>query len=321
MNSFQYKRQQMKELSAILCCKPTELNFVVQNIHRYYNEWFEKKFDKKTGLPKKYKNGQIKQRAIRPSTHRLKLIQQVIKNKILSKVEFPQNVHGGIKTKSNITNAKKHQGKKYQFTTDLQNFYPSVKHYHVYNAFVSIGISTHQAHWLTKLTTWKGELPQGTPTSTHIANLVFLKTDEQLIAFCNGNGITYTRYIDDLTFSSSQDFKLLLPELMRIINSSGFRISHRKTFYRGNQVVTGIPVYNNYIDAPEKIKIEVAKEVALQKSKTPYLNYSRTIRRTNKNLQTRNMEDFKARAEASEKAISEGRVTSLEDVEKESETW
>src|SRR5690606_32967363 len=102
-----------------------------------------------------------------------------------------------------------------------------------------------------KLTTWKYELPQGTPTSSHLANLVFLETDFRLIELCNQNNIVYTRYVDDLTFSSSICFKHLLNDILYIVISGGFKISYRKTKYEGFQNITGIDVFNNYIDAPE----------------------------------------------------------------------
>lgn len=96
----------------------------------------------------------------------------------------------------------------------------------------------HISHWLTNLTTWKYELPQGTPTSTHIANLVFLDTD-LLIDLCNKHNITYTRYVDDLTFSSQQDFQHLLTDILKIVTENNFKLSYRKTQYKGKQTITG----------------------------------------------------------------------------------
>jgi RNA-directed DNA polymerase len=212
----------------------------------------------------------------------LNKIQTNIKNKILTPIVLPECVHGGVKKRSNITNAKPHQGKKYIFTTDLQEFYPNITSERVYKTFVSLKFSTHLAHWLTKLTTWKYELPQGTPTSTHIANLVFLDTDIQLINLCNENNITYTRYVDDLTFSSQQDFKHLLNDILKIVTSNGFKLSYRKTQYKGKQTVTGINVFLNKIDAPEKIKEKAKLEKVSNSEAKPYTNYLNNIRKTNK---------------------------------------
>lgn len=281
MNSSQFKLNEFKKICAIVGFKPSDIELILGNLENYYKEWIEKKIDKKTGLPKKYLDGTEKQRIIRPSQKELKVIQTRIKNKILAPVKLPAFVHGGIKSRSNITNAKPHQGNKYIFTTDLQDFYPNISSQKVYDTFCTF-FSPHYSHWLTNLTTWKYELPQGTPTSTHIANLVFLKTDSELINFCNSNGITYTRYVDDLTFSSQQDFKQLLPAILEIVTSNDFNISYRKTQYKGKQTITGINVFLNKIDAPEKILVKAKSEVENKSETKPYTNYLNSIRKTNR---------------------------------------
>ena len=281
MNSSQYKINEFKKFCSIVCFKPNEVEQIVTNLDKYYKEWVEKKIDKKTGLPKKYLDGTEKQRTIRPSQKELKVIQSRIKNKILIPIKLPDVVHGGVKKCSNITNAKPHQGNKYIFTTDLQEFYPNITSQRVYDTFCNF-FSPHYSHWLTNLTTWKYELPQRTPTSTHIANLVFLDTDFKLIEFCNSNKITYTKYVDDLTFSSQQDFKHLLPDVLKIITSNNFKLSHRKTQYRGNQTITGVNVFLNKIDALEKI-IEKSKiEIETNADFTPFTIYLNNIRKTNR---------------------------------------
>jgi RNA-directed DNA polymerase len=281
MNSSPFKKYELKKFYSIVGFRQSEVEFIVNNIDSYYNEWIEKKIDKKTGDFKKYKDGTVKERVIRPSLKELKTLQRRIKDKILAPISLPDNVHGGVKRKSNVTNAKPHQGKKYQFTTDLQEFYPNITSKRVYDTFLQLGFSTHFAHWLTKLTTWKYELPQGTSTSTHIANLVFLETDLKLIELCNKNEITYTRYVDDLTFSSQQDFRYLL-NILEIVTSSDFKLSYRKTHYKGNQTITGIDVFLNKIDAPKKI-IEKAKlEIDNPPEHKPYTNYLENIRKTNR---------------------------------------
>ncbi len=195
---------------------------------------------------------------------------------------MPSCVHGGVKKRSNISNAKPHQGKKYVFTTDLQEFYPNISSETVYNTFTNLKFSPHFSHWLTKLTTWKFELPQGTPTSTHIANLVFLPTDMKLISLCNENNITYTRYVDDLTFSSPVDFQNIIKDIIAIIQSDGFKLSRRKTKYQGKQTITGIEVFINKIDAPARIIALAETEVAAHLDIKPFTNYLTNIRATNK---------------------------------------
>jgi len=281
MNSSQFKINEFKKLCFLVCFKPNEVENIANNLDKYYKEWIEKKLDKKTGLPKKYLDGTEKQRTIRPSQKELKLIQSRIKNKILVPIQLPAAIHGGVKGCSNITNAKPHQGNKYIFTTDLQEFYPNITSQRVYNTFCKLKFSPHFSHWLTNLTTWKYELPQGTPTSTHIANLVFLDTDIKLIELCNANNITYTRYVDDLTFSSQQDFKHLLNTILDIVISGNFKLSYRKTQYKGKQTITGIDVFLNKIDAQEKIIQKSKIEIDTKTNSKPYTTYLNNIRKTN----------------------------------------
>lgn len=282
MNSSQFKINEFKKFCSVICFKPNIVENIVKNTDKCYKEWIEKKLDKKTGLPKKYLDGTEKQRTIRPSQGKLKIIQSIIKNKILVSIKLPAVVHGGVKRCSNITNAKPHQGNKYVFTTDLQEFYPNITSQRVYDTFCKF-FSPHYSHWLTNLTTWKYELPQGTPTSTHIANLVFLETDLELIKLCNSNNVTYTRYVDDLTFSSQQDFKHLLSNILEIVTTNNFKLSHRKTQYKGKQTITGINVFLNKIDAPDKIKEKSKIEIETKAETKPYTTYLNNIRKTNKN--------------------------------------
>ena len=81
MNSSQYKEAQLKYLCSIIGCQPYEVIYITSHIDDYYTEWFEKKQDKKTGDFKKYKDGTLKLRPIRPSLKRLKIIQKAIKDK------------------------------------------------------------------------------------------------------------------------------------------------------------------------------------------------------------------------------------------------
>ena len=282
MNISQFKENELKKLGVTVGFKPSVIQSITTNINDYYSEWIEIKKDKKTEKPKRYKDGTVKKRIIRPSKNELKTIQTRIKNRILAEIQLPQLIHGGVKKKSNITNAKPHQGNKYIFTTDLQEFYPNISSRMVYQTFLKLNYSSHYSRWLTKLTTWKCQLPQGTPTSAHIANLVFLETDNQLKEICDKNFITYTRYVDDLTFSSPYDFKHLLKDILEIVTSNNFKISYRKTQYKGNQIITGIEVFLNKIDAPKKI-IEKAKlEIEIDSKNKPYNNYRNQIIKTNK---------------------------------------
>ncbi|HZK92810.1 MAG TPA: reverse transcriptase family protein [Prolixibacteraceae bacterium] len=266
-----------KYLAYVLNCEYSELEKICSDIDKYY---YERK------RLKGYKNGEPQYRILYPSTGRLKIIQSQIKNKILSTIVFPWYVQGGVKKKDNITNASLHLGKKYKFMTDVKKFFPSVTYRMVYNAFIQNGFSFDIAHMLTKLTTYKYELPQGTPTSSYIANLVFIPIDKKIIELCEQLNITYSRFVDDLSFSSPVDFKPETAKILDIIKNSGFHISHKKTFYKTKEaIITGVKVGQNRLDATNEFKAKMNSIPEEQsKSKAGHQNYYKRIRSTKKSL-------------------------------------
>ena len=281
MNSSRFERQQLKQLALLLKCQPEEIQKICSDLKKYYGHNIITKEDKKTGLPVTYLDGTLKTRPINPSYGRLSVIQASIKNHIFRKIDFPGHINGGVKGKSNISNAKPHQGKKYIFTTDLSNCFPSITPKMVYAAFLGLKLSNVQARWLTKLTTYNYALPQGTSTSPYLANLCLLPLDKELLEISIQNNLTYTRYIDDLTFSSSQDFSRIIELIIETVKSFGLNVSRRKTVYSGSQNITGIDVFNNYIDAPNKMK----KRARLEDNNfKPITNYVNRIRQTNKGV-------------------------------------
>jgi|JI7StandDraft_1071085.scaffolds.fasta_scaffold31832_3 RNA-directed DNA polymerase len=276
-----FKKNEFKKLCFILGFKRSEIKALLENIDKNYSKWSEDKTDK-LGNPKTYLEGTIKTRTFRNPSTLLKLVQKRIKVNIIDKVALPDNVHGGVKKRSNITNAKAHQGNKYLFETDLQEFYPNINKDRVYKTFLDLGYSSHFSHLLTKLTTVDNQLPQGSPASLGISNLVFIKTDNKLNEFCKTHSITFTRYVDDLTFSSQQDFGERIREILDIVINDNFKISRRKTKYDSDQTITGIQLYLNKIDAPENIIEKSKNEIETNAEKKPYTTYRTNILKTNK---------------------------------------
>jgi RNA-directed DNA polymerase len=243
----------IKHLETVLKIKIEKIEHIIHNITTYYYEKKELKIDKNGNI--KYKNGEAQYRIIHPSTGDLKKIQSNIHRKILSQIPLPINVKGGVKGNSNISNAKVHQGNKYKFLTDLEDFFPSISTDTIAKMFVRNGFSKKIASILSQLVTFNNKVPQGAPTSTSVANLIFIPIDNKLIEICESNKIKYTRYVDDLTFSSKYDFQKVCNLFINIINSGGFNISRKKTFYKSGVVeITGINVSNNTINIPNRIK-------------------------------------------------------------------
>ena len=238
-----------KHLAFVLKVDLKEIRSILNDIDKHYREKIIVKTDK-FGKPKLDSKGKPKQRIINPSINRLKVIQKRIQKNILLKLHMPNYAYGAVKGRDNVSNAKKHQGKKYKFTTDLKDFFPSITNKSVYEMYVGEKFSHEVASLLTKLTTYKGKIPQGAPTSSTLANLVFRKTGDILDNFSKENGLTFTSFVDDMTFSSPNDFKEIVPEILDIITSD-FKISHKKTNYSRNPNITGLHPMNNHLKLPD----------------------------------------------------------------------
>ena len=162
-----------KYLLYILGVNKGQLDYLLAHIEDYYYSFERVKFNKFTDKPKKNSNGEIATRQINSSRGKLKEVQTRLYDFMSKQVKIPQYVYGGIRGKNNVRNARLHQGNKYIFTTDLKSFFPSISHKQVFQMFLREGCTPAIARILTKLTTHKYQVPQGVPTSTLIANLVF----------------------------------------------------------------------------------------------------------------------------------------------------
>lgn len=242
----------------------SEISLIISDIDKHY----KKKIDGK--------------RILYPCYGRLKEIQQRIKSRILDNIELPDFLYGGVKGKTNITNAKRHQGNKYKFTTDIKKFFPSISWHLVYGMFLANGFSHDISSLLTKLTTYKGMLPQGCKTSTSIANLVFIPVDIEINSFCKQKNITYTRFVDDIGMSSPKNFKSFTDYLLEFIRKANFRISQKKTLYGTKVSITGIEPANNSLKATSKFLDTLADATLLSDSQIiGKKNYLKSIKQAN----------------------------------------
>lgn len=268
----------LKHLAYELKVQPKEIQTIVNNIDSFYKEWEEIKKDK-NGKPK-IRNGKVKKRVFNPSQRRLKVIQKRIKKNILQKLEIPDYAFGGVKKKDNIKNARKHQGKKFIFTTDLSDYFPSISHHQVFEMFRAFNFSPTIASYLTKLTTYKGRVPQGAPTSSSIANLIFIKTGKIIQNFADFNNLTFTTFVDDITCSSQKDFKDKIPKIIDIIENNGFKISHQKTSYKTRfPKITGVTVKNNELDLTPEYKEKIKDKNLSKESKKGKELYLRRVKK------------------------------------------
>ena len=179
-------------------------------------------------------------REITPSLEKLKDIQNRLKDRVFSNVIFPYYVIGSTKKRSGVLNARLHSGLLFHFKTDLSSYFDFISYKVVNRALLRLGFSGPIAELITKLVTYKGHVPQGAATSSFIANLVGLEFDAEILSISKELNIIYTRYVDDLLFSSNVCFKSHTQNILEILGRHGFKYNHRKTMYKlGDITATG----------------------------------------------------------------------------------
>ena len=212
-----------------------------------------------------------------PKSH-LKNAQRWILEKLLNNVETHSCVHGFKEGVSIKTNAEVHLACSVLVNIDLENFFPTFTFPRVKGMYLSLGYSQKVATVLALLTTepdieeleiddenWfvaTGErfLPQGSPASPAITNIICRSLDKSLTKVSEKLGFVYTRYADDMSFSSKVDVeKAAVGQLMRRVNyiiaRSGLKINKKKTKIirkGGRKEVTGLIVNEEKPAVPKK---------------------------------------------------------------------
>lgn len=191
----------------------------------------------------------------------------------------PQTVHGFVKGKSIITNAQQHTQKKIVLNVDIKNFFDSISIERVQKIFCSMGFKEDIADVLSKLTTVKGILPTGFSTSPVLSNLVCLLMDGVFERISKRHGVTYTRYADDITFSSNG----YIPSkagISEVFKKFGFVMNEQKfRLYRkgGAQYVTGLTVVDKRPRLSKRFKRRLRLEAYYIKKYGVMEHYSRLL--------------------------------------------
>ena len=205
----------------------------------------------KFNIPKK--SGGV--RNIEAPNEQLKKIQLWIKENILDQFMVSENAKGFKKGASIYDNALPHVGKELVINFDIKDFFPSIKYCDIYKIFKYIGYTDSVSKLLTKLcTNSKNVLPQGSPASPSLSNLVSLKLDKRLGNLANSIGANYTRYADDITFSGKTNIQKYEALIQKIIWQEGYCINEnkfRRQFYYQRQEVTGL-IVNDKVSIPKR---------------------------------------------------------------------
>jgi RNA-directed DNA polymerase len=162
-------------------------------------------------------------------------IQAWIAENILQRAEVHAASHAFKKGDSISRCAEVHAGARWLVKMDIADFFGSISEIDVFRVFKSLGYNPLVSFELARICTelpaksakyllpsWQlhhtrrqipgysqkhvGRLPQGASSSPMLANLSMIRTDQTLSEIANSFGLKYTRYSDDLTFSTAGDF-------------------------------------------------------------------------------------------------------------------
>jgi len=216
----------------------------------------------------------------------LKHAQRMILERVLENITVSGHAHGFIKGRSVVSNAAAHNTRpELLINMDLEDFFPSVTFARVRGMFKSFGYSGYISSLLAMLCTYcervpievKGRiryvktsdriLPQGSPASPMITNILCRRLDQRLMELASRHGFAYSRYADDMSFSKggktdadadadadAESVKKAVFAIQCVVNDEGFRINKKKTRYLGRnsrQSVTGIVINDGQPGVPK----------------------------------------------------------------------
>jgi RNA-directed DNA polymerase len=192
----------------------------------------------------------------------LKILQRKLSQVLYSIYNHKNPVHGFVVTRSIVTNAKQHLHRRFVLNVDLQDFFGSIHFGRVRGIFMSppYKCSKEVATVLAQICCHDGKLPQGAPTSPIVSNMICVRMDKELRDLAYEFNCTYTRYADDITFSTNlsnfpeaiasihpehPEVIILGERLLSLIQNNGFQINDRKVRLQHKskrQEVTGLTV-------------------------------------------------------------------------------
>lgn len=173
----------------------------------------------------------------------LKIIQRKLADILNCVYEPKPAAHGFVQSRSIVSNAKSHVRRKFVFNVDLYDFFPSINFGRVRGMFMATpyNLPPEAATLLAQICCFDQSIPQGAPTSPIVSNMICSKMDRQLQLLAKEQKCTYTRYCDDITFSSNhrhfpkelayvdKDECHVGQALSGIILSNGFKLNTKKT--------------------------------------------------------------------------------------------
>ena len=256
--------QNAEDLATVIGCPSEMLDKILRSATRreFYTEY---------RIPKRNRHRKGEYRVVWKATS-FNLVQ--VQKTVLRKFEdfshesvdgYPHPaVHGYTTGRSTLTNAKCHVGAKVIVRADIKDFFPTISRARLEALFVELGLRQSVAEVMGGLATISNELGQGIHTSPLFANLVCIPLDQDLSELAKEHQATYTRYADDLVFSSNTQVPSKIA-IESVLQKYGFELAHskfRRTKIGQAHFVTGLSVSDaDRPRVPYKFKHKLRQEL------------------------------------------------------------
>lgn len=208
----------------------------------------------------KYKRYTIKkhsggERVIYHPARQLKMLQRIIINKVFNYLPISDFAYAYRHGRSIRDNANIHCANRYLLRMDFKNFFESITASHIKSLLLSYAnlIPNFDPEidipWIIRIACRGDSITVGAPSSPIISNCIMFSFDQHMDGVCRQHGCVYTRYADDLFFSTNTPWVLqsIEDEVMRYLSCepiyTGMNINFKKTVRastRGFRAVTGI---------------------------------------------------------------------------------
>ncbi|HBP30921.1 MAG: retron St85 family RNA-directed DNA polymerase [Advenella sp.] len=166
--------------------------------------------------PRRYKEYTIEKRRrperrnIAQPTPEIKTLQRWLSKNVLSKFPIHASATAYRKDVGLSANVSPHLGNRFLLKIDFKNFFPSIESDDLV-AYLEkkAELTNDDCYILTQIlfkkNVEKGKLTLavGAPSSPQVSNILLFQFDEAVSNYCLAHNIAYTRYADDLSFSTS----------------------------------------------------------------------------------------------------------------------
>jgi hypothetical protein len=224
-----FKLRSEKRLAKLLRLDIAELRRLKRNGSQLYTEF---------SVPKK--GGGL--RGVENPNRQLKLVQAKIA-RFLSRISPPDYLFCPVKGRCYVSNAAKHLGQRVVHCLDIRKYFPSTSSKRVFWFFNKIMCCARDiAATLTRIATYKGHLPTGSPLSPILAYFAHVDVWEAVAEICKTEGYVLTVYIDDVTISGVSLSAASIWKIKQAIHRSGLVYHKEKIFIDRPAEVTGVIV-------------------------------------------------------------------------------